>query len=206
VPVWTSGRDGVLDTVPDEAGLAVATPGAEPVPQGRGYGAVLLLDTWALLTRADLRAAEEALRRWLAAAALARPAGHGGRVVVVADGGLAPVQALIRFDPGGLAARELEERRELGFPPVVRMASLVGSPAAVADLLAAAHLPDNVVPLGPVPAADGPDGDLKERLLLRTSRSGGPSLAAALHEAAGVRSARKAAEPVRVQIDPLDLF
>ena len=38
-----------------------------------GYGAVLLLDTWALLTRADLRAGEEALRRWLEAAALARP-------------------------------------------------------------------------------------------------------------------------------------
>jgi primosomal protein N' (replication factor Y) len=201
VAVWTSGRDGVLATVPDEAGLAVATPGAEPVPEGRGYGAVLLLDTWALLTRADLRATEEALRRWLAAAAMARPAGEGGRVVVVADGGLAPVQALIRFDPGGLAARELEERRELGFPPVVRMASLVGSPAAVADLVAAAHLPERVVPLGPVP-----DGDDKERLLLRTSRSGGPALAAALREAAGVRSARKATDPVRVQIDPLDLF
>jgi primosomal protein N' (replication factor Y) len=86
------------------------------------------------------------------------------------------------------------------------MASLVGSPAAVADLLAAAHLPDSVVPLGPVPAADGPDGDVKERLLLRTSRSGGPALAAALREAAGVRSARKAPDSVRVQIDPLDLF
>ena len=200
VPVWTSGRDGVLATVPDEAGVAVSTPGAEPVPEGPGYGAVLLLDTWALLTRADLRAAEETLRRWLAAAALARPGSQGGKVVVVADGGLAPVQALIRFDPGGLAARELDERRELGFPPAVRMASLVGTPEAIADLLAAAHLPDGVVPLGPVPAPDG-----KERLLLRTSRAGGTALAAALREAAGVRSARKAADPVRIQIDPLDL-
>jgi primosomal protein N' (replication factor Y) len=201
VPVWTSGRDGVLATVPDEAGLAVATPGAEPVPAGPGYGAVLLLDTWALLTRADLRATEEALRRWLAAAALARPAGDGGRVVVVADGGLPAVQALIRFDPGWLAARELAERRELGFPPAVRMASLVGTPDAIADLIAHAHLPDGVVPLGPVPAADG-----KERLLLRTSRSGGAALASALREAAGVRSARKAADPVRIQIDPLELL
>jgi primosomal protein N' (replication factor Y) (superfamily II helicase) len=201
VPVWTSGRDGVLATVPDEAGVAVSTPGAEPVPEGPGYGAVLLLDTWALLTRADLRAAEETLRRWLAAAALARPAAQGGKVIVVADGGLAPVQALIRFDPGGLAARELDERRELGFPPAVRMASLVGPPEAVADLLAAAHLPEGVVPLGPVPAPDG-----KERLLLRTSRASGTALAAALREAAGVRSARKAADPVRIQIDPLDLL
>jgi primosomal protein N' (replication factor Y) len=191
----------VLATVPDQAGLAVATPGAEPVPDGPGYGAVLLLDTWALLTRADLRATEETLRRWLAAAALARPAGDGGRVVVVADGGLPVVQALIRFDPGWLAARELAERKELGFPPSVRMAALVGVPEAVADLVDAAHLPDDVVRLGPVPAADG-----RQRLLLRTSRSGGAALALALREAAGVRSARKAADPVRIQIDPLDLL
>jgi primosomal protein N' (replication factor Y) len=37
-------------------------------------------------------------------------------------------------------------------------------------------------------------------------RSAGPALAAALHAAAGVRSARKAREPVRIQIDPLDLL
>jgi primosomal protein N' (replication factor Y) (superfamily II helicase) len=201
VPVWTSGRDGVLATVPDEPGLAVATPGAEPVPAGPGYGAVLLLDTWALLTRADLRAGEETLRRWLAAAALARPGTDGGKVVVVADGGLAPVQALIRFDPGGLAARELAERRELGFPPAVRMASVTGAPAAIAELLAAARLPDTVARLGPVPAGEG-----RERLLLRAPRGGGAALAGALRQAAGVRSARKAADPVRIQVDPLDLW
>jgi primosomal protein N' (replication factor Y) len=201
VPVRTSGRDEVLATVPSEAALVVATPGAEPVPAKDGYGAVLLLDTWAMLTRADLRAGEETLRRWLAAAALARPAGQGGRVVVVADGGLAPVQALLRFDPGWLAARELAERRELGFPPTVRMASLTGSPAGVADLLAAVRLPSGTEPLGPVPA-----GDDQERMLLRVPRSAGLALAGALHAALGVRSARKSPDPVRVQIDPLDLL
>ena len=143
----------MLVSVPDEAAVVVATPGAEPVPEKGGYGAVLLLDTWALLTRADLRAGEEALRRWLAAAALARPAGQGGRVVVVADGGLVPVQALLRFDPGWLADRELAERRELGFPPAVRIASLTGAPDAVHDLVAAARLPDGAELLGPVPLA-----------------------------------------------------
>jgi primosomal protein N' (replication factor Y) len=200
VPVRTSGRDEVLATVPAEAAVVVATPGAEPVPAG-GYGAVLLLDTWALLTRADLRAGEEALRRWLAAAALARPAADGGRVVVVADGGLAPVQALVRFDPGWLASRELEERRELGFPPAVRMASLTGSPAAVAEFLAVARLPAGAEPLGPVPA-----GEDQERMLLRVPRAAGLALAAALHAAAGVRSARKSPDPVRIQIDPLELL
>src|SRR5262249_14353963 len=141
VPVRTSGRDGVLETVPAEPALVVATPGAEPRADD-GYGAVLLLDTWALLTRADLRAAEETLRRWFAAATLARPAPAGGRVVVVADGALVAVQALLRWDPATFAARELGERRELGFPPAARMASLTGAPAAVAELLALAELPE----------------------------------------------------------------
>ncbi|GAA0741422.1 primosomal protein N' [Dactylosporangium roseum] len=197
-PVRTSGRDEVLATVPGGASLVVSTPGAEPVADG-GYGAVLLLDTWALLTRADLRGTEEALRRWMAAAALAR---RDGQVVVVAEGGLAVVQALLRFDPGWLAARELADRRELGFPPAVRIAALTGAPTAVAELLAAAQLPPGAEVLGPVPvAAEG-----QERMLVRTARSAGRALALSLKAAAGVRSARKAPDPVQIQIDPLDLL
>jgi primosomal protein N' (replication factor Y) len=196
-PVRTSGRDAVLTDVPPEPALVVATPGAEPLVAD-GYGAVLLLDTWALLTRADLRAAEEALRRWLAAAALATPG--TGRVVVVADGALAVVQALLRFDPGWLAARELAERRQLGFPPAARVASLTGSPAAVAELLEAAELPSGAEVLGPVDA-----GEAQERMLVRTSRSAGRALAVALRAAAGVRSARKSPDAVRIQIDPSQL-
>ena len=209
VPVRTSGRDGVLDTVPAEPALVVSTPGAEPVAVD-GYGAVLLLDTWALLTRADLRAGEETLRRWLTAATLARPAAAGGRVVVVADGGLVGVQALLRWDPATFAARELAERRELGFPPAARMASLTGSPAALADLLDLVDLPDGAELLGPVPVdprpgADGATGE--ERALVRVaSRAAGGALAEALHDAAGVRSARKAEGSVRVQIDPREIW
>jgi primosomal protein N' (replication factor Y) len=237
VPVRTSGRDEVLATVPDGPALVVATPGAEPVVVAAdrkakpprtgdrssgtpsadvpaGYGAVLLLDGWALLSRADLRAAEETIRRWLAAAALARPAGAGGRVVVVADGSLAPVQALLRWDPAWLAARELAERRTLGFPPAVRMATVTGAPAAVAELLAAAALPADAQVLGPVPVSaprdrrrDGDQvGSGQERMLIRVGRGSGRALAAALHAAAGVRSARKAPDPVRIQLDPLDLM
>ncbi|MGW4680207.1 primosomal protein N' [Micromonospora taraxaci] len=199
VPVRTSGREEVLTDVPGGAALVVATPGAEPVAEG-GYGAVLLLDSWALLTRADLRAGEEALRRWLAAAALARPA-PAGRVVVVADGALAPVQALLRWDAAWFAGRELAERRELGFPPAVRMASVTGPAEAVADLLTAARLPEDAEVLGPVPAEEG-----RERMLVRVPRARAAALAEALHSAAGARAARKAADPVRLQVDPLSLF
>jgi primosomal protein N' (replication factor Y) len=210
-PVRTSGRDAVLGSVPPQPAVVVATPGAEPVAEG-GYGAVLLLDTWALLTRADLRAAEEALRRWLAAAALARPT-PAGRVIVVADGGLAPVQALVRWDPGWYAGRELADRAGLGFPPAARMASLTGPAEAVAELVELADLPPGTAVLGPVAVAgsvpvagSGPDAVPAERVLLRASRSAGPALATALHAAAGVRSARKAPHPVRIQVDPRDLW
>jgi len=212
VPVLTSGRDGVLAEVEDRAALVVATPGAEPLAAG-GYGAALLLDGWALLGRPDLRAAEEALRRWLAAAALVRSAAGGGRVVVAAEAALPTVQALVRWDPAWHAARELAERAELGFPPAVRMASVTGTGAAVADLLAAADLPPSAQVLGPIEVSPGPgagvkvvsEGGAPERALVRVPRRNGPALAAALHAALGVRSARKAPEPVRVQIDPLEL-
>ena len=74
--VLTSGRNGVIAEVGSAPAVVVATPGAEPRADG-GYAAAVLLDGWALLGRASLRAAEEALRRWLNAAALVRPGGRG---------------------------------------------------------------------------------------------------------------------------------
>jgi primosomal protein N' (replication factor Y) len=197
VPVRTSGGDHVLTEVPHEATVVVATPGAEPLCAG-GYGAALLLDGWALLSRADLRAAEETLRRWANAAALVRP---GGTVVVGADAGIPAVQALVRWDPAGAAARELAERTELGFPPASRMASLTGPANAVAELLSAADLPDGTQVIGPVPAG----GDT-ERVLVRVPRSHGAELARQLKTAAAGRSARRSAEAVRIQLDPAELI
>ena len=189
--VRTSGRDEVLATVGPAPALVVATPGAEPVAEG-GYGAVLLLDAWAMLGRADLRAGEEALRRWFAAAALARP---GARVIVVGDRGLVPVQALTRWDPAGAAARELADRAEVGFPPAVRLAALQGPAAALAEMVAALELPSQADLLGPVPVGD------QERVLVRVPRGQGAELATAVRAAAAVRSARKS-EHVRVELDP----
>jgi primosomal protein N' (replication factor Y) len=210
VPVRTSGRDGVLSSVGAGPALVVATPGAEPVAEG-GYGAALLLDTWAMLTRADLRAGEEALRRWANAVALVRPARAGGRVVITADGAMPAVQALLRWDPGWHAARELADRAELGFPPAMRFASVAGVPDAVAELIDRAELPDDAEVLGPVPvpsrtppgAGEQPE---VERALIRVHRSSGPALALALRVATAVRSAHKAPDPVRVEIDPQEIL
>jgi primosomal protein N' (replication factor Y) len=149
-PVVVSGGATVVDTVPPAPALVVATPGAEPRADA-GYAAAVLLDGWALLGRPSLRAAEEALRRWLNAAALVRPGISGGAVTVVAEAGLPVMQALIRWDPVTHADRELAEREALRFPPAVRMAALSGQDAAVAELLAAAVLPPEADVLGPIP-------------------------------------------------------
>jgi primosomal protein N' (replication factor Y) len=197
VPVRTSGRDGVLTEVTGEPALVVATPGAEPVAEG-GYAAALLLDGWVLLGRADLRAGEEALRRWMNAAALVRPRGP---VVVLADGSLAPVQALIRWDAVTYAERELAERRDLGFPPAVRMASLTGSPQSVRELVDAAGLPEDAEVLGPVEV-----GEDQERALVRVDRSRGVALSRLLKAAQAARSTRRTTDVVRVRVDPLELI
>jgi len=128
-PVITSSGDRVLATVPDSKALVVATVGAEPVAAG-GYAAALLLDGDSLLRRENLRAGEDAVRRWFNAAALVRPAGDGGLVVITADDA-AGVGALLRWDPAGYARRELSLRQELQLPPAVRVASITGVRAAV---------------------------------------------------------------------------
>jgi len=185
----------------------VSTPGAEPVAEG-GYAAALLLDGWALLGRADLRAGEDALRRWTNAAGLVRPREQGGTVVIVAEETLRPVQALVRWDPVGFAALELGERAELHFPPVSRMASVTGTAASVEDLLGLLRLPEGGDVLGPVPVRGRPSGaaaEPLERVLLRVDPGRGAALAAALKAAQVAQLVRRSADPVRVRIDPPDI-
>jgi len=210
-PVLTSSGTSVRAEVPASPAIVIATPGAEPRVPG-GYAAAVLLDGWALLGRVSLRAAEEALRRWMNAAALVRPWPSGGKVVVMADQALAPVQALIRWDAAAHADRELAEREELGFPPARRMAAVTGPAAAVSELLGAVVLPDGADILGPVPAE--PDGVSAGqarpadnlRFLVAVPWSAGTALAMALRAGLAERSARKDAGPVRLQLDPAELI
>ncbi|WP_415975190.1 primosomal protein N' [Rhodococcus sp. 077-4] len=212
VPIHNSGGAAVLDAVAPGAGLVVSTVGAEPTVEG-GYGAALLLDGWALLGRADLRAAEETLRRWMTAAAMVRPGSAGGRVVVVAESEIPTVQALVRWDPLWHARSQLNERIEVRFPPAVHVAAIDGATDAITALVDSADLPEAVEVLGPVdlpdgqraPAGSGEDalpGDV-QRLLIRVPRSTGAALARALATAQASRSAKKLGAGVRVQIDPI---
>ena len=146
----SSSGERVIPEVDPSPAIVVATPGAEPVAEG-GYAAVLLLDTWLLLGRADLRAAEEAVRRWANAAALVRPASRGRSRPRGRRGGANPrSQALIRWDPGGLARREIDERLSAHLPPASRVATVTGEPDDLEVALTALALPPGAEVLGPV--------------------------------------------------------
>ncbi len=203
VRVRSSAGDSVLTEVDAEPAIVVATPGAEP-PAKEGYSAALLLDTWILLARTDLRAAEEALRRWANAAALVRPSTAGGRVVVVGDPSTPVVQALVRGDPAGFAERELDERLAARLPPAVRLATITGTRSAI-DSAMEWQWPQPVELLGPVllSRADR-DDEPSYRLVVRVPRARGAALSRALVLLQSFRSTRKL-PTVRVQVDPLDV-
>jgi primosomal protein N' (replication factor Y) (superfamily II helicase) len=202
--VISSGGSSVLRRVGADPAVVVATPGAEPAAES-GYSAAVLVDGWATLGMASLRAAEESLRRWMNAAALVRPAGRGGRVVVVADSAHPAVQALVRWDPATFAERELADRAELRFPPVVRMAALTGPDGAARSLLEATTLPAGTELLGPLPVPGAAEPEVV-RYLLRVPRTAGAELALALRAGQAARTAAKAAGTVRIQLDPAALI
>jgi primosomal protein N' (replication factor Y) len=199
--VHTSGAGAVLETVTATPALVIATPGAEPVAQG-GYAATLLLDAWASLDRPTLDAGEEALRRWLAAAALTRGAAEGGQVVLCGAPGhttIPAVEALVRWDPAWLAQRELADRAALSLPPTVVMAAVSGERRAVEAAVAQTRLDEDVERLGPLPL-----GDDAVRVLVRVPLDRRVAVTSALAAMRAVRSARKEPVSVQVRVDPPD--
>ncbi|SQG64753.1 primosome assembly protein PriA [Corynebacterium renale] len=214
VPVIVSGGSMVKDSVPQKGALVVATPGAEPLIDDGDYGAALILDTWALLGRQDLRATEDTLARWMDVATLVASHREGGRVIVAAEPDLAVVQEFLRWDPVGAARRELAQREEVGFPPAVHMAAVDGAARAVEDVIEHIELPEGADVLGPVDLPPGIKlpGEYDEakygppqRVLIRVARGPRSQLGSALKAAASARIARKEDLPLRIQIDPVNV-
>ncbi len=211
VRVMTSGGNRVINQIPNEPSIVIATPGAEPLVTNGSYGAAVLLDTWALLGRQDLRATEDSYAKWLHTASLVASHHKGGEVVIVAHPGLAVVQHLIRWDVVAAAQRELHDRQEVRFPPAVYMAAIDGAATAVDQFLALAQLPEGTEILGPVdlPLGLTLPGEYDEhkygppqRVLIRTALGPPRRLGQSLRAANIARQARKETAPLRIQIDP----
>ncbi len=218
VPIVVSGRGaGVVDVVADSPAIVVATVGAEPIAEN-GYCAALLLDGDALLAQADSRSEEEAVRRWFNAVALVRSANQhkgtsDGRIVITANPAHAAVQALIRNDPAGWAARELEQRCQSNLPPAVRVAAISGPAAAVERFVAECRVTITWRVLGPVPvtvtAPTAPTATRhadEVRTLLTSSLAEGEMLITHIRAALVAASARPGGSGVRVRIDPIVLL
>jgi primosomal protein N' (replication factor Y) (superfamily II helicase) len=199
-----------IASVPDTSGIVVATPGAEP-PAAGGYAGAVLLDTPLLLLRQDLRATEEALRRWLNVVALVRSGADGGSVIAVGESSGRALQALVRVDPGGFAARELAERAAARFPPAVKLITIEGPAEALSEFASLVNAPSTAQSLGPAdlvmrrPAAGNASEPTMQRLILRAPLAEGPRLVRAVKEASAVRSARKSEGPLRIRVDPVEL-
>lgn len=187
--------------------LVVATRGAEPIAEG-GYRAVLLLDGERMLARESLRVAEDCLRWWTSAAVLAAPGAP--TVLVGVSGALGRAFATGRTTE--LAREELAGRRELRFPPAVRLASITGAVAAVEAVLAAVDRELLIDVLGPAEA-----DERTVRAILRFEYARGAEVAAAVRgavvrnatqrrRAPAGRSGYRPAPSLRVRFDDPDIL
>jgi primosomal protein N' (replication factor Y) len=204
----------VVDRIGPEPALVVATPGAEPAADG-GYTAGVLLDGWAGAGIGGLDASVEALTRWLSAASLVRPTAQGGEVLLLGGPDPAAAAALVRWDPAGFAARDLDERRALRFPPAVRMVELTGPASGVEAFLAGLYLPPGAEVLGPTPnreerSTPAPQGEVgggtaprdeELRALIRAEADVARQTLYLLRSERAAHSARSS-PPIRLQPDP----
>ncbi|WP_341954819.1 primosomal protein N' [Salinibacterium sp. TMP30] len=200
--------DHQVTTVSSEPSLVIATRGAEPVAAG-GYRAVLLLDGAGMLTRESLRVSEDCLRWWSNAIALAA---DGAPAVIVGVGG-SLATALVTWRQEDFASTELADRRELRFPPAIRVATLTGKVALITDALQ--RLP--VEPLDVLGPVDLPDGVV--RTIIRFDYKAGAAVAEQLkalvvaattvsrsNRKPGMPRASQPAPGLRVHLDDLEPF
>ena len=199
VKLVRSGRDAVVPYVTDEPQLVIATPGAEPRVKSGHYAAAAILDASAALGRVDLRADEEAFRRWRQIGSLVAPV--SGRIAIAGDDSHPVIQALIRNDPEGFARRVLGERIEAGLPPqrtVVEVFADVGRLQSVQF-----DLPNTVRSYGPLLTKRG-DGQA-ERILLMAERGDVEAMLSEVRALLVRHDASKAGGLLVAYVDPVAL-
>lgn len=194
---------GIVRSINDQPRIVVATPGAEPEPPAR-YCASVITDVLSWFDRTDLRSAERAIRHFMDIVALTRRAADGGVCVVLAEPDSVIMQAIIRSDSAGWAAREWAERQHAGLPPARRAVRITGPPRTIAEFAQrpAVAIDDS---WSVVPNAGHAD-DLASCVVLAPVAAGARLSEWALkvrHHFAD--SARSRTGPIEVRVDPLSL-
>ena len=151
VPVIRADGDNAIASVPRTPALVVATRGAAPIVSG-GYPLVLLLDGAAMLQRDSLGALEETILAWESAISFTS---HDG-VCYVTDLEGPPALALGAGNWSTMVRHELAQRADLGLPPALRIASIMGSSGDVEKVRESVERAvPQVEALGPVSNPDG---------------------------------------------------
>lgn len=219
---------GIVETVPDERLLVIATPGAEPRVAGAGYRAAAILDAHASQFRPGLDARVDTLLDWMAVAGAVVPARLGGRVMLVGDCDPVVAESLVAWDSRVLAAEELDERSEAALPPAVAAANVWGSRDAVMRTLGDIHALDGDFALigtaeGEMPSVLGPieippdpvaargarqleEVNDRVRAIVRVPANQGDELARRLRIAIARHWTAREPGELRFRIDPKDLY
>jgi primosomal protein N' (replication factor Y) len=173
--IESSGDNNVLE-VSGKNKIVIATPGAEP-KVAEGYSRVIIIDAKHALNRDSLRASEDAVREWSNAIAKLSPQGRAVIVGVPAQLG----SRLSLWQQREIASDELANRRELDFPPHLRLGSLEGPVDVIAQIAAEVAI-DGVQFLGPI-LLRSKTGENQHRLVMKYSYSRGAELSEALRAA-----------------------
>lgn len=200
--VVVSDGDTPMQSAPGGRTLVVATRGAEPLVAG-GYRAVLLLDGEGMLARESLRVVEDCVRWWSNAAALAAP---DAPVLLVGVGGFVAT-ALATGHTERIAETELADRRQLRFPPAVRVAALTGTPEAVERATTTLADLEGVDVLGPIVLGPIELDEGRVRAIVRLDYARGADVAgrlkAELVRGATARGSRVPGAPPRRRVPAL---
>jgi primosomal protein N' (replication factor Y) len=140
--IESTGETGLTYLSPESA-IVVSTAGAEPICES-GYSAVVILDAEVELSRDHLDASEQAIRKWSNALSLLAQSGKAAIIGVGPDLG----QSLSLWQVDEIAAKTLQERVELSFPPAVRLVSVSGSRDDLQPVKASLEAVDGVRILG----------------------------------------------------------
>ena len=196
VPICESTSSSPIANITNKPQIVVSTAGCEPIAE-YGYQTVVFMDARNQLSWDSLRSVEESVHSWNGAVQLL--ANDGSAVLVGVGGKLAEYFALWRQND--ISNDQLQERKELNLPPVVRLASVSGLPKAVEEVV-------NVIPkqlaekLGPTML---PDGNLQYLLKYqyRTGSELAQILKAALLKTGASRSSdsSRVSRNVRVKMD-----
>lgn len=210
VRVLLSDGDTPITQVDARPALVVATRGAEPRAAG-GYAGVLLLDGERMLAAETLRVGEDCLRWWENAAALARP--RASCLLAGVSGTIGQAFATGRLEDW--LRQELGMRRELRYPPAVRVAAVTGAEPVVRQAIAKLDGLTGVDVLGPSPVPSTPGETPGVRAIVRfdypqgaevASRLRGALVADAAGSASRARRGGQRAGSLRLRFDDRGVF